>query len=80
MVKPKPKLASGGRKKVPAAAETAPDVVHSDDEEEYEGGEMEEGVEGEEEGEEAEGEGKSSSKLVNHQLSALPSFFIVPFL
>jgi hypothetical protein len=36
-------------------------------------------VEGEEEGEEAEGEGKSYSKLVNHQLSALPSFFVVPF-
>ena len=56
MTKPKRKTKSGSRKKVPAAAETAPDVVHSDDEEEYEG-EMEEGVEGEEEGKVPAGDG-----------------------
>ena len=75
MVKPKVKRPSSSQRP-PRNTSVADAEADFEDEE----GEMEEGVKGEEEGEEAEGEGKSSSKLVNHQLSALPSFFIVPLL
>ena len=72
--KAKAKRPRASSKKPPTAG-----AAHVDDADADADADAMEEVEGEEEGEEAEGEGKSYSKLVNHQLSALPSFFVVPF-
>jgi hypothetical protein len=70
MVKPKKKLASGGRRKVPTAADTAAphDAVRSDDEEDE--GKTEEDDEGDE-GKHAADEGISFSQT--YGLSAISS-------